>query len=104
MKSYNMILIEKEHKFQRYQLEKLINMNILQVEKYYLLIKDCSPLEKDLEKQTKKLVGALKSLGISNKKDEYKQIEGIFPKNILHDMMIKRLKEIIKLQDIIKTD
>ena len=40
MKNYNMILIEKQHKHQNYNLEKLIIMNILQVKKYYLLVKE----------------------------------------------------------------
>ena len=31
---------EKQQKHQNYHLEKLINMNFLQVKKYYLLIKD----------------------------------------------------------------
>ena len=31
---------EKQQKYQHYHLKKLINMNILQVKKYYLLIKD----------------------------------------------------------------
>ena len=39
-----------------------------------------SPLAKALEKQTEKQVGALRSLDLSNKKDELKQIKGIFPK------------------------
>ena len=34
------ILREKQHKYQPYHQVKLINMNILQVEKYYLPIKD----------------------------------------------------------------
>ena len=34
----NMILTEKQQK--QHHLEKLINMNILQVKKYYLLIKE----------------------------------------------------------------
>ena len=38
------------------------------------------------------------------KKDEPKQNEGIFPKNMRNDLIINKLKEIIKLQDIIKTD
>ena len=33
-------LIEKQQKYQHYHLEKLINMNILQVKKYNLLIKE----------------------------------------------------------------
>ena len=39
MKNYNMILTEKHQKYQRYCQVKLINMNILQVKKYYHLIK-----------------------------------------------------------------
>ena len=39
-KNYNMILTEKQQKYQRYHPEKLINMNFLQVRKYYLLIKE----------------------------------------------------------------
>ena len=39
-KNCNMILTEKQQKYQHYHLEKLINMNILQVKKYYLLIKE----------------------------------------------------------------
>ena len=37
-------------------------------------------LGKALEKQTEKQVDALKSLNLSSKTDELKQIEGIFPK------------------------
>ena len=39
LKNYNTILIEKQLKYRRYHLAKLINMNILQVKKCYLLIK-----------------------------------------------------------------
>ena len=39
MKNYNMVLTEKQRKQQQYHLEKLINMNILQLHKYYLEIK-----------------------------------------------------------------
>ena len=38
MKNYIMILTEKLKKYQHYHLEKLINMNIIQVKKYYHLI------------------------------------------------------------------
>ena len=37
---YNMILIEKLQQYQLYHQAKLISMNILQVKKYYLLIKN----------------------------------------------------------------
>ena len=40
MKNGNMILIEKQQKYQHYRREKIINMNILQMKKYYLLIKE----------------------------------------------------------------
>ena len=39
MKNYNMILTEKQQKYQHYHQVKLINMNILQVKKYCHLIK-----------------------------------------------------------------
>ena len=39
MKNYSMTLTEKQQKYHYYHLEKLINMNILPVKKYYLLIK-----------------------------------------------------------------
>ena len=39
MKNCNMISTEKLQKYQHYHKVKLINMNILQVKKYYLLIR-----------------------------------------------------------------
>ena len=39
MENYNIILIEKQQKYQHYHKEKLINRNTLQVKKYYHLIK-----------------------------------------------------------------
>ena len=40
MKNLNMILTEKQQKYQIDHLEELMNMNILEVNKYCLLIKD----------------------------------------------------------------
>ena len=40
MKNSNMILIDNQQKYQHYHLEKLVNMDILQVKHYYLLIKE----------------------------------------------------------------
>ena len=57
-----------------------------------------------LEKQTEKQVGALKSLNSSNKKDVLKQVEGIFSQNLMNDLIRVKLKEVINLQDIIRTD
>ena len=38
MKNYNIALIEKPQKHQHYYQEKLINVNTLQVNKYYRLV------------------------------------------------------------------
>ena len=54
-----------------------------------------SPLGKAFEKQTEKQVGALKSLDLSNKKYELKQIEGIFPKRLMNGFNRVKLKEIV---------
>ena len=40
MKNCNTITTEKHHKYQHNHPEKLINMNIVQVKKYCVLIKD----------------------------------------------------------------
>ena len=40
VKNCNMMLTTKQQKYQHYQLKKMINMNILQVKKYWLIIKD----------------------------------------------------------------
>ena len=63
-----------------------------------------SPLGKAFEKQTENQVGAIESLDLSNKKDELKQIEGIFPQNLISGLIRAKLKEIVKLRDIIKKD
>ena len=60
-----------------------------------------SPLGKAFKKQTEKQVGAIKSIDPSNK---LKQIESIFPQNLMNDLIRSKLKEIGKLQDIIKAD
>ena len=59
MKNCNMILTEKQQKNQHYHLEKLINMNILPVKKYYTWIKEEDQREKQikaLEKHGKQLI------------------------------------------------
>ena len=53
-------------------------------------------------KNKKKQPGVIESLDLSNKKDELKQIEGIFPQNLMNDLIHSKLKEIVILQDIIK--
>ena len=60
-----------------------------------------SLLRKAFEKQTKpNQVGAIKSLGLSNRKEKNKEIEGIFPQNLIKDFVCAKLKEIVSLQHI----
>ena len=63
-----------------------------------------SPLGKPLKKQIEKQVGDLKSPDLFHKKDELKQIQGIFLQNLMINLVHAKLKEIINLQDTIKTD
>ena len=58
-----------------------------------------SPLGKAFEKQAENQVGAIKSLDPSNK---LKRIEGIFPQNLMNDLIRAKLKEIVEVEDIIK--
>ena len=81
MKSYNLILTEKQQKYQHYHLEKSINMNIEKVKKYFSLIKDKQQnkaslyilLQKNVRKTNKKTGQCFKVLKPSNKKDEIKK-------------------------------
>ena len=57
-----------------------------------------------MEIQTENQVDALKSLNLSNKTVELKQIEGKFPKYLLNDLIIYKLQNIIKLQEVIKSN
>ena len=61
-----------------------------------------SPLGKAFEKKAEKQVGAIKYLELSNKKDEFKQTEGIFLQNLMNDLICAKLKGIVNLQDILK--
>ena len=61
-----------------------------------------STLGKNFEQQTEKQFGATKSLDLSHKKYKLKQIEGIFPQNLMNNLIRAKLREIVKLQDIIK--
>ena len=65
-------------------------MNMLQVKKYYLLIK-----EKAFEKQTEKQVSTLKPLNLSNEKDELKQTDSIYPQNLMNALFKILLKKMI---------
>ena len=60
-----------------------------------------SPLGKAFEKQTQKQVDAIKSLDVSGKKDELKQIENIFSENLMNELIRAKLRKIVKLKDII---
>ena len=41
---------------------------------------------------------------LSNKTDEWKQIESMFPQNQINDLILNRIKEIKQLQDNINLD
>ena len=58
-------------------------------------------LGKAFEKQTEKQTGAIKSLDLSDKKDESKQIEIIFPKNLMNDSILNKLADITNFKYII---
>ena len=78
MEKYKMILTEKQQIYQQYHQVKPINMNTLQVKKYYFnqgrVIKQAkstySPLGKALEKQTKQLNMMLKTSYFCTKKKD----------------------------------
>ena len=57
-----------------------------------------------MKHKKEKQFGAIKSLKSSNKKDELKQTEGIFPQNLINDLIRDKLKGIVNLRDIIKTE
>ena len=98
-----MILTELKQKYQHHHLEKLIN--ILQAKKYYLLIEAKQQnklslhilLQKNFGK-TEKQIHVLKSLSLSDKTDKLKQIENMFPQDLMNDLIHDRLKEIKQLQ------
>ena len=86
---------------------KILALSSGKIDKYEYLAGNISklaysPLGKAFEKQTEKQVGAIKSLKHSKKKDELKQIDGIFPQDLMNDLISDKLKEIVNLQDIIK--
>ena len=51
-----------------------------------------SPLGKAFQKQAKEHIKAIKYLNISDKASELKQIEAIFPQNVLNDLISNKLK------------
>ena len=63
-----------------------------------------SSLGKAFKKQVEKQVAAIKSIKISHKKNQLKKIVGIFPQNLMNDLIRDKLKEIVKSQNITKTD
>ena len=58
-----------------------------------------SPVGKSFEKPTEKQVNAIKYPYSCNK---LKQIESIFPQNLMNDLICDSLKKIVELQDMIK--
>ena len=60
-----------------------------------------SSLGKVFEKQTKKQFKALKDLNISDKVNELKEIENIFPKDVISDLIITELKKFLNYKTIL---
>ena len=84
-----MVLTEKQQKYLHYHLEKLTNMNILQVKKYYLLIKEEKAFEKQrkmTEDQEEKQIKASEE----NKKELYNKLPGN------NELLLSREKEILR--------
>ena len=52
-----------------------------------------SLLGKPFEKPSEKQVGAIRTLKLSNKKDELKQIEGLFPQTLMNNLSFLKLKK-----------
>ena len=120
MRNLNMILTEKQQKYQHYDLEKLMNVNILQMKKHYHLIKRSvieqtkfshSPLGKVFEKETKmteekdeKQIDAITDQKIRletlSNKDDHKSID----KKIFDRVVIERFDEIKELTNEIDHD
>ena len=50
-----------------------------------------SPSGKGFKEQTKEQVKVIKDLNISDKTNELKQIEGVLPQNLLHDLISNKL-------------
>ena len=103
MENYNIIFTEKQRisavlpgKIDKY--ECLTGEEILPPDQSQMLEHakiTYSPLGKALDKQKKNRLMLLKSLNLSNKIYELKQMEVIFPKNQLNDLIIDKLKEIM---------
>ena len=72
MKNYNTILTEKQEKYQQYHQVKSINMSILQVKKYYLLIKDKSKNKLSLHILLSEMLLKNKQKGLKNKEKKNK--------------------------------
>ena len=76
MKNFKTILTDKQQKYQYYHLEKLINMNILEVKEYYLLIENILFLQKELQKNKQKRLKSIEEhkqmLLRINTKDDHK--------------------------------
>ena len=80
---------------------KISELSSGKIDKYeYLTDEEILPFS-PLGKQTEKQVNALKSLDPFNK---LKQIEGMFPQNLMNDLIRAKLKGIVELQEIIKKD
>ena len=120
IRNCNMILTENQQKYQQFHLEKLINMNILQVKKYYFLIKDIteqakfaySPSGKAFEKHTKTIEDQgekqIKAIGNRVEKNildtDKKSIACLFSKGFLKEEATFKLNKIPEIENKLKRD
>ena len=104
MKNCNMMITEKQQKYQLYDQVKMINMDILQVKRMLpsnqrQIVEqvkfEYSPLGKALDKQTEKQVGAIKSLDLPNNKYKLKVQQVIFSQNLVNDVIRDKLTKLI---------
>ena len=113
MKNCNVILTEKQQKYQHYHPVKLINTNILWAKKYWhfdqsRIIKQAKfayyPLGKDSENRTEKIAEQgkqqIKALEVfkseENKEEEIKPVEGLFSKVMRTNEIKNEIDEIKK--------
>ena len=111
MKNYNMILAEKQRKYQHYCQVKFRNKNILQAKKYYHMIKVEKQNQQSLHifLSVKHLKNKQKQLEIKERKPEknkedIKSIEGLFAKEIRTSEIKNEIYEIRKLENLIKQE
>ena len=60
-----------------------------------------SPLGKVFKEQTKEQAKAIKDLNTSDKRNKLKQIENIFPQNLLNDLVSDQIKKVLSYKTVL---